>query len=119
MLPYLPSGIVTALSALSRIRFRNYVCATLIGKFPSTALEVVVGHDIVNYEKIWRGYQLSLLQPGGGALLRNIDILLSQETGMPVLIAEDALSFVGVGTGKALESLGLLRKVVLSHSKHG
>jgi uncharacterized membrane protein YdjX (TVP38/TMEM64 family) len=51
MLPYLPSGIVTALGALSRIRFHDYVTATLLGKLPSTALEVVVGYDIVNYER--------------------------------------------------------------------
>jgi rod shape-determining protein MreB len=46
---------------------------------------------------------------GGGALLRNLDRLLSRETGMPVLIAEHPLDCVAVGTGKALESLDLLR----------
>lgn len=50
-LPYFPSGIITAVGALSSIRFRDYVLATLIGKLPSTALEVVVGHDIVNYKQ--------------------------------------------------------------------
>lgn len=50
-LPYFPSGIITAVGAVSSIRFRDYVLATLIGKFPSTALEVVVGHDLVNYEQ--------------------------------------------------------------------
>ena len=50
-LPYFPSGIITAVGALSSIRFRDYVLATLIGKFPSTALEVVVGHDLVNYKQ--------------------------------------------------------------------
>ena len=50
-LPYFPSGIITAVGAVSSIRFRDYVMATLIGKFPSVALEVVVGHDLVNYEQ--------------------------------------------------------------------
>lgn len=50
-LPYFPSGIITALGALSSISLKDYVLANLIGKFPSTALEVVIGHDIVNYEK--------------------------------------------------------------------
>lgn len=50
-LPYFPSGIITAVGAVSSIRFREYVLATLIGKFPAVALEVVVGHDLVNYEQ--------------------------------------------------------------------
>ncbi|MHB1405072.1 MAG: TVP38/TMEM64 family protein [Desulfitobacteriaceae bacterium] len=50
-LPYFPSGIVTAVGALSKISFRDYALANLIGKFPSTALEVIIGHDVVNYEK--------------------------------------------------------------------
>lgn len=50
-MPYFPSGILTALGALSSISFKDYVIANLIGKFPSTALEVIIGHDLVNYEK--------------------------------------------------------------------
>ncbi len=50
-LPYFPSGILTALGAVSRMSFRDYVIANLLGKFPSTALEVVVGHDIVNFHE--------------------------------------------------------------------
>ncbi|ASS74943.1 rod shape-determining protein [Tumebacillus algifaecis] len=40
---------------------------------------------------------------GGGALLRNLDRLLSRETGMPVLVAENPLDCVAIGTGKSLE----------------
>lgn len=50
-LPYCPSGIITALGAVSSIGFKDYALATLIGKLPSVALEVVVGHDIINYEQ--------------------------------------------------------------------
>lgn len=50
-LPYFPSGILTAIGALSQISVRDYIIANLIGKFPSTALEVVIGHDIVNFEQ--------------------------------------------------------------------
>jgi uncharacterized membrane protein YdjX (TVP38/TMEM64 family) len=49
MLPYFPSGILTAIGAVSKISFRDYVIANLIGKFPSTALEVILGHDLVNF----------------------------------------------------------------------
>lgn len=48
-LPYFPSGILTAVGAVSSISIRDYIIANLIGKFPSTALEVVIGHDIVNF----------------------------------------------------------------------
>ena len=50
---------------------------------------------------------------GGGALLRNIDALLREETGLPVMIAEDAMSSVVLGSGKALDSLSLLKDVAL------
>ena len=40
---------------------------------------------------------------GGGALLKNIDKRFSKETGLPVNIADDPLSCVAIGTGKALE----------------
>lgn len=50
-LPYFPSGIITAVGAVSSMRFRDYVLATLIGKFPAVTLEVMVGHDLVNYEQ--------------------------------------------------------------------
>jgi rod shape-determining protein MreB len=48
---------------------------------------------------------------GGGALLRNLDILLREETGLPITIADDPLACVVLGTGKALDELDLLRKV--------
>ncbi len=46
-----------------------------------------------------------LVLTGGGALLKGIDRLLSEETGLPVLIAEDALTCVVRGSGKALEMI--------------
>lgn len=42
---------------------------------------------------------------GGGALLRGLDRLISQETGMPVKIARDPLSCVAIGTGMVVESM--------------
>ncbi|HEU5139728.1 MAG TPA: rod shape-determining protein [Bacillales bacterium] len=46
---------------------------------------------------------------GGGALLRNLDRVLSDETKMPVLVAENALDSVALGTGRALENLHLFK----------
>jgi rod shape-determining protein MreB len=51
---------------------------------------------------------------GGGALLKNFDTLLREETGLPVFLAEDPLSAVVIGAGKALESLDILRQVCRS-----
>jgi rod shape-determining protein MreB len=48
---------------------------------------------------------------GGGALLKGIDQLISEETGLPVHIAEDPLSAVAEGTGKLLDELDFLKKV--------
>ena len=49
---------------------------------------------------------------GGGALIKNLDKLLSQRTGMPVYIAEEPLECVVKGTGKALEDLEKLKTII-------
>lgn len=47
LLPLAPSGIITAVAALSRISFRDFLLATLIGKLPPVIIKVLLGHDIV------------------------------------------------------------------------
>ena len=47
MVPYLPSAVMNAVGALSSIRLRDYVLASLIGKFPSTGIEAIIGHDLI------------------------------------------------------------------------
>jgi rod shape-determining protein MreB len=47
---------------------------------------------------------------GGGALLRNIDRLLSQETGVPCYVADNPLACVAIGSGLALERMEVLRR---------
>ena len=54
---------------------------------------------------------------GGGALIKNLDKLLSLETGMPVYIAEDPLDCVVRGTGKTLEYLERLKSVLINARK--
>ena len=54
---------------------------------------------------------------GGGALIRNLDKLLSQKTGMPVYIAENPLECVVKGTGKTLEDLERLKTVLINERK--
>jgi rod shape-determining protein MreB len=48
---------------------------------------------------------------GGGALLRGLDRLIAEETGLPVHVAEDPLSAVAEGTGKVLQEFKYLRRV--------
>jgi len=50
---------------------------------------------------------------GGGALLKNLDILLHQETGLPIKITEDPLTTVVLGSGKALDNLDILKEVMV------
>ena len=55
-----------------------------------------------------------IVMVGGGALLRNLDILLRETTGLPVMVAEDPLTAVVLGTGQCLEELKLLRDVSIT-----
>jgi rod shape-determining protein MreB len=48
---------------------------------------------------------------GGGALVRGMDQLIAEETGLPVHVAEDPLSAVVEGTGKFLDDIRFLRRV--------
>lgn len=50
---------------------------------------------------------------GGGALLKNLDKRLSNETGMPIIISEDPLSSVVLGSGKALDRIDILREIAI------
>ena len=50
---------------------------------------------------------------GGGALLRNLDVLLRQETKVPITVSENPLYTVAMGAGKALDNLSLLKEVLL------
>ena len=55
MVPYIPSGILNAAGALSSLSLYDYFLASLIGKFPSTSIEAIIGHDaILNEEGYWR-----------------------------------------------------------------
>jgi rod shape-determining protein MreB len=57
-------------------------------------------------------YDRGVVLTGGGAMLRNLDKRLADETGLPVLVAENPLTSVVVGAGMILSDLPLLRKVV-------
>ena len=54
---------------------------------------------------------------GGGALLRGLDKLISEETGLPVAIAEEPLIAVAKGTGIALQEMDLLARTASSSAK--
>ena len=56
---------------------------------------------------------------GGGALLRGLPRLLSNETSMPVHLSDDPLTAVARGTGIALEHFNLLQKIMINSRKLG
>jgi len=78
------------------------IVAAVKGALEQTPPELAA--DIVD-----RGIYLT----GGGALLKNLDTLLHQETGLPIKIADDPLSTVVMGSGKALDNLNILKEVMV------
>jgi len=58
-----------------------------------------------------------VMMAGGGALLKGLDKLVSEQTGMPVHVAEDPLLAVAYGTGRVLENIDLLRRVLINPRK--
>jgi rod shape-determining protein MreB len=54
-----------------------------------------------------------IVMTGGGALLKNMDRLLREETHLPIKVTEDPLSTVALGSGKALENIAILREVMI------
>lgn len=63
--------------------------------------------------------ELGIMLTGGGALLQGLDRLVIKETGMPVHIADDPLDCVALGTGKALESIDILKKTLTNYKRRG
>ncbi|HEX4834798.1 MAG TPA: rod shape-determining protein [bacterium] len=58
-----------------------------------------------------------IIMAGGGALLRGLDALLTEELGMPMMLTEDPLSSVVLGTGKVLEEIDTLKKVLITSKR--
>ncbi len=55
-----------------------------------------------------------IVMTGGGALLKNLDIVIREATGLPVIVAEDPLSCVDLGTGKALDMMTYHKTVLIT-----
>ncbi|GAB6088064.1 rod shape-determining protein [Alkaliphilus crotonatoxidans] len=63
--------------------------------------------------------EIGIMLTGGGALLDGLDSLVKNETGMPVRIAEEPLDCVVLGTGKTIEELDTLKRVLITPKKLG
>jgi rod shape-determining protein MreB len=55
-----------------------------------------------------------IMLAGGGGLLRGLNILLREDTGLPITVAEDPLTAVVMGTGRALDEIELLGKLTIN-----
>ena len=58
-----------------------------------------------------------IVMAGGGSLLRGLDRLVSDQTGMPVHMAEEPLLAVAYGSGRVLENIDVLRRVLIQPKK--
>lgn len=99
----------------------NTISSTEVREAMSTPLAAVVDAVKVTLERCPPELAGDLLErgivlAGGGALMNGIDLLLAEETGLPVVVAEDPLSAVAEGAGKVLGELGFLRKIGNSNS---
>jgi len=81
----------------------NIILETIKAALENTPPELAA--DIVD-----RGIVLA----GGGALLRGLDLLIKQETNLPVIVAENSLTAVVQGVGKMLDELELLRRIAIN-----
>lgn len=68
-IPFVPSGLITALGALSSISVKDYILATFIGKLPSAAIEVMLGHDLASFREHEMRLTILLLIAGAGYYL--------------------------------------------------
>ena len=59
-----------------------------------------------------------IILAGGGALIRNLDKLISEKTGIPVVIAENPLHCVAKGAGKTLEDLEKLKTILVNSRRN-
>ncbi|MDD2401348.1 MAG: rod shape-determining protein [Clostridia bacterium] len=60
-----------------------------------------------------------IMMAGGGALLHGLDILIRQQTGMPVHISDEAVNAVAIGAGKTLENIEVLKRLTITNKHIG
>jgi rod shape-determining protein MreB len=58
-----------------------------------------------------------IVMTGGGSMLKGLDQLLAEETGLPVFVAQEPLNCVVMGAGKLLENLPLLKRIAAASSR--
>jgi rod shape-determining protein MreB and related proteins len=81
----------------------NAIVAAVVGTLDRTPPELA--SDIMD---------VGMVLAGGGALLKRLDELLREETGVPVHVAEEPLACVAEGSGRFLEEVGLYRSILAS-----
>jgi rod shape-determining protein MreB len=91
------------------VRGRDLI-AGLPRTIPITSSEVMEAIEMPLQQLVAAVRGVGMVMSGGGALLRNIDRLLTQVTGVPCHVAENPLNCVALGTGLALEHFDFFKK---------
>ena len=94
---------------ISSEEVREAVAGTISAILEATRMTLERTPPELSSDLIERGIILA----GGGALLRGMDKLISEETGLPVHVAEDPMTAVAIGTGKVLSEIKYLKKVTV------
>ncbi|TBV79471.1 MAG: rod shape-determining protein [Desulfobulbaceae bacterium] len=105
----LVSGVPKTLTITS-----DEICQAIAEQVDAIVEEVKMALELTPPELAADIVDLGMVLTGGGALLRNLDQRLRNETGVPVFIAEDPLTSVALGAGKALENIDILKEVMIS-----
>ena len=115
------------MSAVGKSARDAAIAAWFAGRVPSTwfagSLDITVDSDEIQVVGALPPPELAadimeqgIVLTGGGALLHGLESRLTQETGMPIVVARDPLNCVAIGSGQCLEEFEALKQVLITSS---
>ena len=109
-----PSSTKARAAAVDRMTKKKQIAESLAEPVGSIIEAVKVALEHTAPELAADIVDKGIVLTGGGALLSNLDLVLRHATGLPVSIADDPLTCVALGTGRALEEMKTLKNVLVN-----